>query len=263
MITELNYQEIFGSVAILIIGVYNFSNFILHGLNMINFKGKHFANTIILMAIRWYVAYSLSYRNIEEMLKERGIEVDHATINRWVIEYAPLLEEEFRKKHKRTTGLSWRMDETYLKNNGKWGFLYRATDKAGDTVDFMFSAKRDRKAALRFFKKAIGSNGLPHTVTIDKSGANNAALEQINEQFLLNNLCFLFIIIRQIKYLNNIVEQDHRHIKLIIKPMLGFKSFVSAKATIAGIELHHMLKKGQMVNAANMPIWNQFYALAA
>ena len=132
------------------------------------------------MVVRWYSAYSLSYRDIEEMMEERGISVDHATINRWVVKYAPLLEDNFRKKYKRQTGMSWRMDETYVKNRGKWGFLYRTADKKGDTVDFMFSTKRDRKAALRFFKKAIGSNGLPHTVTIDKSGANNAALEQLN-----------------------------------------------------------------------------------
>jgi putative transposase len=224
---------------------------------MLNFKGRQFEKIIILTAVRWYVAYALSYRNIEEMMKERGIAVDHATINRWVIKYAPLLEGEFRKKHKLPTGLSWRMDETYLKNKGKWGFLYRATDKNGDTVDFMFSAKRDRKAALRFFKKAIGSSGLPHTVTIDKSGANSAALEQLNEIFLINNLCIMFIIVRQCKYLNNIVEQDHRHIKKIIKPMLGFKSLSSAKATIAGVELHHMLRKGQMASFANMPVWEQ------
>ena len=229
---------------------------------MISFKGRHFEKMIILIAVRWYVAYSLSYRNIEEMLKERGVSVDHATINRLVLKYAPQLEKEFRKRHKRPTGLSWRMDETYVKNRGKHCFLYRATDKEGNTIDFMLSAKRDRKAALRFFKKATGSNGLPHTVTIDKSGANNAALECLNALFLTKNLCFLFIVIRQIKYLNNIVEQDHRHIKRILKPMLGFKSFLSAKATIAGVELHHMLKKGQMVANANMPIWEQFYSLA-
>ena len=230
---------------------------------MISFKGRHFTKPIILLVVRWYVAYALSYRDIEEMMKERGISVDHATINRWVIKYAALLEKEFRNKYKRQTGMSWRMDETYVKNKGKWGFLYRAVDKDGDTIDFMFSAKRDQKAALRFFKKAIGSNGLPQTVTIDKSGANNAALEQLNKLFLMSSLCFLFITIRQIKYLNNIVEQDHRHIRRIIKPMLGFKSFASAKATIAGIELHHMLRKGQMVVATNVPVWKQFYALAA
>ncbi len=230
---------------------------------MISFKGRHFPKPIILLVVRWYVAYALSYRNIEEMMKERSISIDHATINRWVIKYAPLLEKAFRSKHKRPTGMSWRMDETYIKNKGKWGYLYRAVDKDGATIDFMFSAKRDRSAALKFFRKAIGSNGLPHTVTIDKSGANNAALERLNLLFLMSSLCFLFITIRQIKYLNNIIEQDHRHIKRITKPMLGFKSFAAAKATIAGIELHHMLKKGQMVCDKDMPVWQQFYALAA
>jgi len=230
---------------------------------MISFKGRHFTKPIILSVVRWYVAYALSYRNIEEMMQERGIAVDHATINRWVIKYAPLLEKTFRNQHKRPTGMSWRMDETYVKNKGKWGYLYRAVDQDGATVDFMFSAKRDRSAALRFFKQAISSNGLPHTITIDKSGANKAALDRLNLLFLMSNLCFLFINIRQIKYLNNIIEQDHRHIKRITKSMLGFKSFAAAKATLAGIELHHMLKKGQMICAKDMPVWQQFYALAA
>lgn len=150
---------------------------------MISFKGRHFEKIIILIAVRWYIAYSLSYRNIEEMLKERGISIGHATINRWVIKYSPQLEKEFRKKHKRSVGMSWRMDEIYVKNRGKWTYLYRAVDKQGNTIDFLLSAKRDRKAALRFFKKAIRSNGLPHTVTIDKSGANNAALESLNMLF--------------------------------------------------------------------------------
>lgn len=229
---------------------------------MISFKGRHFEKTIILMVIRWYVAYALSYRNIEELTKERGVMLDHATVQRWVTKYAPLLENEFRKKHKRQLGMSWRMDETYVKVKGEWCYLYRAVDKDGDTVDFMLSKKRDRKAALKFFRKAIGSNGLPHTITIDKSGANSSALNRLNMLFLLSNLCFFFIVTRQIKYLNNIVEQDHRHIKRIIKPMLGFKSFSSAKATIAGIELHHMLKKGQMIDAANIPVWKQFASLA-
>jgi putative transposase len=230
---------------------------------MISFKGRHFEKEIILIAVRWYVAYSLSYRNVEELLEERGTETDHSTIQRWVVKYSPLLENEFRKKHKTPTGRSWRMDETYVKIKGEWHYLYRAVDKNGDIVDFLLSKKCDSKAALKFFKKAIGSSGLPHTVTIDKSGANSTALERTNMLFLMSSLSFLFIHIRQIKYLNNIVEQDHRHIKRIIKPMLGFKSFASAKATIAGIELHHMIKKGQMSNAVNMPIWEQFYSLAA
>ena len=132
------------------------------------------------MAVRWYVAYPLSYRNVEELLKERGSDTDHSAVQRWVVEYAPLLEESFRNKHKRKPGDSWRMDETYLKVKGKWHYLYRAVDKSGDTIDFMLSKKRDRKAALKFFKKAIGSSGMPNKVTIDKSGANTAALNRIN-----------------------------------------------------------------------------------
>ena len=218
------------------------------------------------MAVRWYVAYALSYRDIEELMAERGVTVDHATLNRWVIHYSPLLENAFRKKHKRKMGSSWCMDETYIKIKGAWHYLYRAVDKEGDTVDFMLSVKRDKPAAKAFFDKAIGSNGLPEKVTIDKSGANKAGIDAINFQliiFYILGLSLMQITIRQIKYLNNIVEQDHRGIKKITNPMLGFKAFYSAQATLAGIELHRMLKKGQHANAANQSIFEQFYALAA
>jgi putative transposase len=233
---------------------------------MISFAGKQFPKDIILMAVRWYVAYPLSYRNIEELMAERNVQVDHATLNRWVIEYSPQLENEFRKNYKSSVNRSWRMDETYLKIKGEDVYLYRAVDKFGNTVDFMLSKNRDKKAAFQFFSKAIGQHGLPEKVTMDKSGANKAGIDKIN---LLLSLTFLFagifyqIIIRQIKYLNNIVEQDHRGIKRITKPMMGFKSFASAKATIAGIELHHMLKKGQHKNADNQVLFQQFYGLAA
>jgi putative transposase len=198
------------------------------------------------MLVRWYLAYSLSYRDIEELAKERGLSVDHTTINRWVIRYAPQLEEQFRKKYKREVNGSYRMDETYLKMKGEDVYLYRAVDKLGNTIDFILSKKRDKKAAFHFFQKAIGQHGLPEKITMDKSGANKAGIDKIN---LLLTLLFLFtgifyqIIIRQIKYLNNIIEQDHRSIKKITRPMKGFKSFATAEATIAGIELHHMLKK--------------------
>ena len=188
---------------------------------MINFKGRHYKKTIILMAVRWYVAYSLSYRDIEEMMLERGVLVDHSTINRWVIRYAPQLELEFRKKHKRKAGTSWRMDETYIRVKGKWYYLYRAADKDGDTIDFMLSTKRDKKAAKAFFDKAIVSCGMPEKIVIDKSGSNFSALKEVNNSQAENKE----IEIRQIKYLNNIVEQDHRFIKKITRPTKGFKSF--------------------------------------
>ncbi len=152
---------------------------------MINFKWNHFQKDLILLVVRWYLAYSLSYRDLEDMMLERNIKVDHSTINRWVIQYAPLLENEFRKNYKRPVGVSWRMDETYIKIKGVWHYLYRAVDKIGNTVDFMLSKKRDETAARNFFEKAIGSSGLLETITIDKSGANKAGLYTINLQLVL------------------------------------------------------------------------------
>ena len=218
------------------------------------------------MLVRWYLAYSLSYRDVDELALERGLRVDHSTINRWVTHYSPHLEEMFRKHYKRPVGISWRMDETYIKVKGQWVYLYRAVDKFGATVDFMLSEKRDEPAARAFFEKAIGSNGLPDKVTMDKSGANKAGIDTINLQlallFILGGM-FVQLTVRQIKYLNNIIEQDHRFIKKITKPMKGFKAFYSAETTLAGIELHHMLKKGQHMLSANQTIFEQFYGLAA
>jgi len=210
------------------------------------------------MEVRWYLAYALSYRNIEELMAERGVSVDHSTVNRWVVNYSPELEAEFSKRYKRSIGSRWRMDETYIKVKGQWCYLYRAVDKSGATIDFMLTENRDKKAAKRFFVKAIGRSETPEKVTIDKSGSNNAALVSINKTLDKNSK----IEIRQIKYLNNIIEQDHRFIKRITKPMMGFKSFHSASATLIGIELHHMLHKNQHNNAVNMPIFEQFYGLA-
>lgn len=218
------------------------------------------------MLVRWYLAYSLSYRDIEELAMERGLKVDHSTINRWVIEYSPQLEESFRKHNKRSVGVSLRMDETYIKVKSQWVYLYRAVDKEGNTVDFMLSEKGDEPAARAFFSKVISANGLPEKVTMDKSGANKAGLDTINlylAMFFMMDGLFLQIGIRQIKYLNNIVEQDHRFIKKITKSMKGFKAFHSAESTQAGIELHHMLRKGQHKQSENKTIVEQFYTLAA
>jgi putative transposase len=216
------------------------------------------------MGVRWYVAYALSYRNIKELMSERGASVDHSTLNRWVVQYAPLLEESFRRHHKKPVGSSWRMDETYIKVKGDWNYLYRAVDKEGNTIDFRLSKNRDREAAEKFLEKAIGCSGLPDKVTIDKSGANKAGLEAVHLQLeILLMWSGQLFEIRQIKYLNNMVEQDHRAIKRVVNPMMGFKAFHSAQMTLAGIELHHMLRKGQHREAANLPVFEQFYALAA
>ena len=233
---------------------------------MIKFTGRHCKREIILMLVRWYLAYSLSYRDVEELALERGLKVDHSTVNRWVIEYSPKLEGTFRKRHKRPVGISWRIDETYIKVKGVWTYLYRAVDKQGNTIDFMLSSKRDEPAARAFFVKAIGSNGIPDKVTMDKSGANKAGIDTINLHLVLLFMFggpFLQLTIRQVKYLNNIVEQDHRFVKKITKPMKGFKAFHSAEATLAGIELHHMLRKGQHTLSANESIFEQYYGLAA
>lgn len=232
---------------------------------MLSFKWRHFKKEIILQLVRWYLAYSLSYRDVEELALERGLKVDHSTVNRWVIDYSPQLEESFRQHHKRPVGMSWRMDETYIKVKGKWVYLYRAVDKEGKTVDFRLSEQRDEPAARAFFEKAIGSNGLPEKVTMDKSGANKAGIDTINAQltllFLLGGI-LMQVTVRQMKYLNNRVEQDHRFIKKITQPMKGFKTFCSAKATLAGIELHHMLRKNQHTQASNQTTFEQFQQLA-
>jgi putative transposase len=199
----------------------------------------HYPLDVIVLCVRWYVAYSLSLRNLEEMMAERGIEVDHSSVHRWVIKLVPLFEKAFRR-HKRPVGKSWRMDETYVKVKGQWKYLYRAVDKQGNTVDFLLRAHRDKAAARRYFEKAIDQNGEPETITVDKSGANLAALEALNAERSTP------IKVRQNKYLNNIVEQDHRAIKRIIKPMMGFKDFRCARIILAGIELMHMIRKGQM-----------------
>src|SRR5215510_1919216 len=206
----------------------------------ISFKGAHFPPEVILMGVRWYVAYPLSTRHVEELMEERGVHVDHSTINRWVVKYSPRLEEAFHRR-KRPVWISWRMDETYIKVKGEWKYLYRAVDKYGETIDFLLTEHRDKEAALQFLKKAIRRHGLPEKMTIDGSDANEAAIKSYNEEH------GTAIIIRQVKYLNNIVEQDHRGVKRVTRSMLGFKSFEAAHDTLVGIELMHMIKKKQMV----------------
>jgi transposase-like protein len=224
---------------------------------MLDTKGMRFSIDVILVCIRWYAAYPLSYRHLEEMMEERGVVVDHSSINRWAVRFLPLLEKVFRQ-HKRPVGGSWRMDETYIKVKGAWKYLYRAVDKEGKTVDFLLTAKRDKAAAMRFFDQAMRNNKGPEKVTMDKSGANKAAIDEINAGREIA------ILVRQVKYLNNIIEQDHRAIKRMTKPMLNFKSFRSARNVLAGIELMHMIRKGQFMieGADEMSYADQFYVLA-
>jgi len=224
------------------------------------FKRLHYPVDIIAQCVRWYLAYALSLRNLEEMMAERGIAVDHSTLYRWVIRLTPLLDKAFRR-HKRSVGPRWRMDETYIKIKGQWKYLYRAVDTQGQTIDFLLTAKRDAAAALRFFRKAIRHHGEPEVVTIDKSGANTAALATLNADKPNEET----ITVRQSKYLNNLVEQDHRNIKRRIRPMLGFKSFRRAQTLLAGIELLYMIRKGQYQHSQSggLSPAEQFYLLVA
>ena len=207
------------------------------------FKWRHFLPEIILLNVRWYCRYALSYRNLEEMMAERGVEVDHSTINRWVLKYAPELDKRIRR-HLKPTNDSWRVDETYIQIKGQWKYLYRAVDSEGNTLDFMLSAKRDGKAAARFFRKVLKARHVtaPRVINVDKNAAYPVAIETLKSEQTLADQTEL----RQVKYLNNQIEQDHRNIKRIVKPMLGFKTFHSARRTLRGIEAMNMMRKGQV-----------------
>src|SRR5208337_239087 len=155
-----------------------------------SFKWKHSEGEIILLNVRWYLKYPLSYRNLKGMMIERGFQVDHSTIMRWVHQYSPEIEKKIRR-HLRPTNDSWRVDETYIKVKGKWKYLYRAVDSDGDTIDFMLSSKRDRTAAKRFFKKTLGSNHnqMPRVITVDKNASYPIAIDKLqNEKNLSKNI---------------------------------------------------------------------------
>lgn len=224
----------------------------------ISFKGAHFPKDVILYAVFFYLRYGVSYRDLEEIMAERGVDLDHATLNRWVSRYAGLIAETARYR-KRAADRSWRMDETYVKVKGEWVYLYRAIDKHGKTLDFMLSERRNKAAATKFFARALEVNGLPRKIVIDKSGANTAGIKAINKM-LKSFGCPIPIEMVRRKYLNNIIEQDHRFIKRRIRLMLGFKSFASAASVLAGIELVNMIRKDQFT--PGLRPFQQFVQLA-
>jgi putative transposase len=226
---------------------------------MVRFKGAHFPQEIMLTCVRWYVAYPLSSRHSEERMQERGVAVDHSTINRWVVKYSLQLEEAFHRR-KRPVWISWRMDATSIRVKGEWRYLYRAVDKHGHPIDVLRTEQRDARAAKRFLTKAIGRHGVPERITIDGSEANAAAMRSYNTEHGTS------IAIRQIKYLNNSIEQDHRAVKRVTRSMLGFKAFDAAQGTLAGIELMHMIKKrqgGVEAGEESRTAAEQFYTLAS
>jgi IS6 family transposase len=218
------------------------------------FKWRHFEADIILCAVRWYLRYALSSRAVEELLRERGVWVDHTTVFRWVQRYAPELEKRCRPLLKATND-SYRADETYIKAKKQWFYLYRAVDSEGDTIDFMLRATRDAAAAERFFRQALGARHtvLPRVITVDKNAAYPLAFEALLQDGTFPETCLL----RQCTYFNTVVEQDHRFVKRRVNPGLGFGAFAPAQRTIQGYEAMHRLRKGQLDGLAKRDVLTQ------
>lgn len=211
------------------------------------FKWRHFDPSIILLCVRWYCRYQLSYRDVEEMMQERGLDVDHSTVFRWVQRYAPEINKRIRQ-HLKLAGASYRVDETYIKVGKSCKYLYRAVDKQGNTIEFMLSAKRDVCAAKRFFRKMMSADHrrLPFSISVDKNAAYPEAFTSAQDEKILPLDCRL----RRVKYLNNVIEQDHRFIKKKVRSSQCFKSFHTAERTLEGIEAMHMIRKGQVKSLA-------------
>ena len=224
------------------------------------FKWRHYQSEVILLTVRWYLRYALSYRDIEEMMTERGLSVDHTTIYRWVQECAPELDKRSRPYLKQTND-SWRVDETYVMVKGQWMYLYRALDSTGQTLDCYFSQRRTRRAAAKFFRKILTTRPdltIPRVINVDKHPAYIGAIRDMKKAKLLPERCRL----RQSQYMNNPIEQDHRFMKWQIRPGLGFGSFPTAYKTIQGYEVMNMIRKGQMegIGKGNTKEQNRFIA---
>jgi transposase, IS6 family len=206
------------------------------------FKWRQTAPALILCAVRWYLRYSLSLRDVEELLAERGLAADHTTIWRWVQRYGPELERRLRR-HLKPTNKSWRIDETYIRVKGRWYYLYRAIDSTGATIDFLLSALRDATAAYRLFRRALSdpSHPQPRVINTDRARLYGAAIAGAKAEGILRGRCRH----RPVQYLNNILEQDHRAIKRRVKAKQNFREFRAARRTIEGYEAMHMLRKGQ------------------
>ena len=234
--------------------------------------------------MRWYLRYSLSYRDLEEMMQERGLHVDHTTIYRWVQRYAPELEKRCRPHLKATTD-SWKVDETSIKVRKTWMYLYRAVDSQGNTLEFLLSPTRDAEAAKRFFVKALHATAgsapgarpiqeqvaqptvpadphpttsTPRVINVDKNAAYPKAIAELKASGVLPE----GVKLRQVKYLNNLIEQDHRFIKRLVKPGMGFFSFETAGRTLQGYEAMHMIRKGQARGVGKGDITDQVAFIA-
>ncbi len=211
--------------------------------NSSSFKWRHYPPEVILLCVRWYCRYQLSYRDLEEMMRERGLDVDHSTVFRWVQRYAPEINKRVRQ-HLKMSGTSYRVDEIYIKVGKSCKYLYRAVDKEGNTIEFMLSAKRDIAAAKRFFKKMMRADHrrLPFSISVDKNAAYPEAFSTSQAERIVPMDCKF----RRVKYLNNVIEQDHRFVKKKVRASQCFKSFRTAERTLEGIEAMNMLRKGQV-----------------
>ena len=207
------------------------------------FRGRHFRDEIIVLCVRWYLRYPLSYRHLEEMMVERGLAVDHSTIARWVLRYAPVLNERIRAEMRRPNG-SWRVDETYVRVAGQWTYLYGAIDSAGNTIDFLLSPKRDLVAAKGFLQLAVAQAGTrrPRVINVDGHPAYPAAIDALKRSGELGRNCRC----RRSPYLNNRIEQDHRFVKQRVAASQWFRSVDGAINTIAGYEAMNIIRKGQI-----------------
>jgi transposase-like protein len=210
--------------------------------NSAPFKWRHYSPELILLCVRWYCRYQLSYRDVEEMMRERGLNVDHSTVFRWVQRYASEINKRVRP-HLKMSGTSYRVDETYIKVGKTCKYLYRAVDKEGQTIEFMLSERRDVSAVKRFFKKMMRADHrrLSFSISVDKNAAHPEAFTSSQEEELLPMDCNL----RRVKYLNNVIEQDHRFIKKKVRAAQCFKRFHTAERTLEGIEAMYLMRKGQ------------------
>jgi transposase-like protein len=229
------------------------------------FKRRRFPVAIILLCVRWYCKYGISYRDLAEMMQERGIVVDPSTIFRWVQRYAPEIQKRVRQYQGERSG-SWRVDETYVRVGGRWTYLFRAVDKHGRLIPFMLSDRRNTNAAYRFLRKAIKAMSTypPFSITTDKLASYpKAILRPQNEGLLSKN-----VVHRTSKYLNNIIEADHGALKRVIRPTRGFQTMKTAAATLTGFEIMRMIRRGHCIQrehraTGEIRLVNQLFGLAA
>jgi transposase-like protein len=229
------------------------------------FKRRRFPVEIILLCVRWYCKYGISYRDLAEMMQERGVEVDPSTIFRWVQRYAPEIEKRVRQHQGFRSG-SWRVDETYVRVGGRWQYLFRAVDKHGQLIDFMLSDRRNTRAAYRFLRKVIKmmSDYPPSSITTDKLASYPKAIRRLQSEGLLSK----DVEHRTSKYLTNVIEADHGALKRVIRPTRGFQRMRTASATIRGFEVMRVIRRGHCVLPqpgviGELRLVNQLFGLAA